>query len=78
MTSALAPERMGQALAAITQWRTDADHNVACPMCSASGVKITDHSARPYAEWYALKCGACGLDAMVHVPMAPPSFGGTD
>jgi hypothetical protein len=39
-----------------------------------NGLKITDHSARPHAEWYALKCGACGLDAMVHVPMAPPSY----
>ena len=73
MASGLAPERMGQALAAIALWRTNVEQAVTCPMCGASGLQITDHSARPYAEWYALKCGACGLDATVHVPLAPPN-----
>lgn len=74
MAAALASEQLGHALAVIALWRTNADQAVACPMCGVSGLKITDHSARPYAEWYALTCGACGLDATVHVPMAPPSF----
>ena len=74
MASELAPERLGKALAAIALWRTNGDQAVLCPMCGVSGLKITDHSARPYAEWYALLCGACGLDATVHVPLAPPSI----
>jgi hypothetical protein len=65
---------MGQALAAIALWRANPDLAIACPMCRVSGVKITDHSARPYAEWYALKCEACGLDATVNVPLAPPNM----
>ncbi len=74
MAIGLAPERMGQALAAIAQWRTNSDIPIACPICGGSGLKITDHSARPYAEWYALRCGACGLDATVHIPLAPPNM----
>ncbi len=74
MASGLAPERLRQALAAITLWRTNPDLAVACPMCGVIGLTITDHSARPYAEWYALKCGTCGLDATVNVPMAPPDM----
>ena len=74
MASGLAPERMGQALTAIAMWRTNAELSVSCPMCGASDLKITDHSARPHAEWYALRCGACGLDATVNVPMAPPDM----
>ncbi len=74
MASELAPERMGQALAVIAQWRTNADQAVPCPMCGVSGLKIADHSARPYAEWYALKCEGCGLDATVHIPLAPTNF----
>ena len=61
-------------MAAIALWRTQPDRAVPCPMCGVNGLTITDHSARPYAEWYALKCEACGLDATVHVPMAPPSY----
>ncbi len=61
-------------MAAIALSRTNPDLAIACPVCGTSGIKITDHSARPLVEWYALKCGACGLDATVHVPMAPPNY----
>ena len=74
MASGLAPERMGQALAAIAFWRTNPETAATCPMCGASVMKITDQSARPYAEWYALSCDACGLDATINVPMAPPDL----
>ena len=74
MAAALAPERLRHAMTAIALWRTNVDTAVACPVCGFSGVKISDHSARPYAEWYALRCEACGLDATIHVPMAPPSY----
>ncbi len=74
MAATLAPERLGQALAAIALWRTNAEPAVTCPMCGARAMKITDQSARPYAEWYALNCDACGLDATINVPMAPPDM----
>ncbi len=74
MANALAPERLGQALAAIARWRLHPDLAIACPVCGAKGIIITDHSARPYAEWYALKCEECDLDATVHIPLAPPSM----
>ncbi|MGZ5823328.1 MAG: hypothetical protein ACXWJ2_05235, partial [Hyphomicrobium sp.] len=44
---------------------------VACPVCEA-GLAILDQSARPYAEWYALSCAACGLKATINVPLGPP------
>jgi transcription elongation factor Elf1 len=68
----LPPEKMGAALASITAWRLDHDAIVTCPVCAAAGLKIIDQSTRPYAEWYALSCSACGLDATVHIPLAPP------
>jgi predicted RNA-binding Zn-ribbon protein involved in translation (DUF1610 family) len=68
----LPPEIIGAALESITAWRLDHDAAVACPMCGALGLKIIDQSARPYAEWYALTCTECGLDATVHIPLAPP------
>ena len=73
MVTALPPERMGAALQSITEWRLDPSKTVACPVCATPGVQIIDQSARPYAEWYALACSSCGLDANVHIPLAPPS-----
>ena len=45
---------------------------VACPVCGKPGLAIIDRSARPYAEWYALACAACGLDETLHIPLGPP------
>ncbi len=72
MATPLPPERIGAALAAITAWRIDTDQIVTCPVCMALGLKIIDQSSRPYAEWYALSCAACGLETTVNIPLAPP------
>jgi hypothetical protein len=72
MAHALPPEKMGAALTSISAWRLDSEKPVACPVCSAVGLTIIDQSSRPYAEWYALSCQQCGLDATVHIPLGPP------
>jgi hypothetical protein len=72
MPQALPPEKMGAALASISAWRLDSEKPVKCPVCSAAGLTIIDQSSRPYAEWYALSCAACGLVATVHIPLGPP------
>lgn len=68
----LAPEATREAYRRITLWRTEPAQPVACPVCEAQGLVIVDRSARPYAEWYALTCAACGLDETLNVPMAAP------
>ena len=68
----LPAERMAEAFACIAAWRMDPDAPRNCPVCGASGLEIIDLSTRPYAEWYVLKCRACGLDAMLHVPLPGP------
>jgi hypothetical protein len=73
--SPLTAEETQIALAAIARWRQDPEASAACPRCGAAGLEIIDRSARPYAEWYALACGACGLEASLHIPMSPPSPG---
>ena len=60
------------ALRRIAVWRSDPKQPVACPACSKEGLVIIDRSARPYAEWYALSCPACGLDDTLHVALGPP------
>jgi hypothetical protein len=60
------------ALQHITGWRSNPKHPVVCPACSREGLMIIDRSARPYAEWYALSCAACGLDETLHVALGPP------
>lgn len=72
---ALPAEKVGVAVQRIAAWRASPDQPVACPACDASGLKIVDQSARPYAEWYALTCEACGLNASLQLPMAPPNPG---
>ncbi len=72
MSSMLPPDKMSVALQRIAAWRASPAEPVGCPVCDAPGVGIIDQSARPYAEWYALKCAACGLDATIQLPMAPP------
>jgi hypothetical protein len=56
----------------IAAWRSDPKQPVACPACSKQGLVIIDRSARPYAEWYAISCAACGLDETLHVALGPP------
>ncbi len=66
-------ERLKDALACIAAWRIDPDAPRNCPVCGAAGTKIIDRSARPYSEWYVLRCEACGLDATIHIPLSGPS-----
>ena len=68
---ALPADKVRLALQRINAWRTDPGTAVACPVCEAAGLQILDQSARPYAEWYALSCPACGLTATINVPMSP-------
>jgi len=76
LSSVLPADKMGIALTRIAAWRVAPSQPVACPVCEAWGLSIVDQSARPYAEWYALTCPACGLNATIQLPMAPPIPGG--
>ena len=67
----LPPDKLRTALHRIAAWRTAPGEAVACPVCEAPGLEILDQSARPYAEWYALSCAACGLKATINVPLGP-------
>ncbi|HEX5666572.1 MAG TPA: hypothetical protein VFX71_07035 [Hyphomicrobium sp.] len=62
-------ESMPSALAAIMAWRVSPEVAPTCPLCAAAGLAVSDHSARPHAEWYRLVCAACGLDQMLAVPL---------
>ena len=64
-------DKLAVAMARIAAWRAAPDEPVACPLCEAAGLEILDQSARPYAEWYALSCAACGLKATINVPLGP-------
>jgi hypothetical protein len=68
----LAGEHLPSALDRIAAWRADPGSVQTCPVCEAAGIEIVDRSARPYSEWYALTCAACGLDATLHIPLAGP------
>jgi hypothetical protein len=67
----LPADKMRLALERIAAWRAAPAVPVACPVCEAPGLRILDQSARPYAEWYALSCAACGLDATINIPLGP-------
>jgi hypothetical protein len=67
----LPPEKLPVVLTSIAAWRLAPEAPVACPVCEAVGLEILDQSARPYAEWYALSCTACGLKATINVPLGP-------
>jgi hypothetical protein len=71
----LSPEQVREATRRIAAWRADPGGPVACPACGAPGLSIVDRSARPYAEWYALSCAACGLDETLNIPLGPPVVG---
>ncbi len=67
----LPPDKLRDALLRIAAWRAAPGVPVACPVCEAEGLAILDQSARPYAEWYALSCTACGLKATINIPLGP-------
>ncbi|MFT3730048.1 MAG: hypothetical protein QM780_01300 [Hyphomicrobium sp.] len=69
----LKSEHLPNALDRIAAWRCDPFSVQKCPACDVAGIEIIDRSARPYSEWYALKCGACGLDAALHIPLPGPA-----
>ncbi|MGQ0673755.1 MAG: hypothetical protein ACT4N2_12880 [Hyphomicrobium sp.] len=64
----------GRGMEQLALWRGDPLEPVACPRCSRVGLAVADRSARPYAEWYELRCDGCGLAANLHIPMAPPNY----
>lgn len=68
----LRSEHLSEALNRIAIWRADPGTVQNCPVCQAPGIEIIDRSARPYSEWYALKCAACGLDTSLHIPLPGP------
>ena len=69
---ALAGDQLREAMRNIALWRADPRAPVACPACGKLGLAVVDRSARPYAEWYALSCAACGLSETVNVPLGAP------
>jgi hypothetical protein len=68
----LPSEHVPDALDRIATWRADPWMVQACPVCQVPGLIIIDRSVRPYSEWYALTCAACGLDGTVHIPLPGP------
>jgi hypothetical protein len=65
----LTPEQQHEAMRQVAAWRVEPGRDVQCPACGQPGLKIVDRSARPHAEWYALSCPACELDATLHIPL---------
>ncbi len=69
-------ELVREAMRELRAWQQDKTKPRSCPHCGAEGLEIIDRSARPFAEWYAFKCEACGLDDALQIPLAshrPPS-----
>ncbi len=59
---------MQNAMDRLRAWQSDVTAEQTCPNCGAPGLKIKDRSARPHAEWYMMKCAACGLDDAIQIP----------
>lgn len=59
---------MQEAMDRLRTWQADTSADQTCPNCGAPGLKIKDRSARPHAEWYAMKCAVCGLDDAIQIP----------
>ncbi|MCB1520147.1 MAG: hypothetical protein KDJ37_06175 [Hyphomicrobiaceae bacterium] len=59
-----------RAIDRLREFQRDSSAEINCPRCDAPGVEIIDQSARPYAEWYAFKCPACGLEDAIQIPMS--------
>ena len=55
----------------IAAWRNEPEKLHQCPRCAVPGIVLTDHSVRPYAEWYALHCPQCDLGVTMHLTLAP-------
>jgi hypothetical protein len=70
-----AKDELAAMLASITAWRSDRTRPLPCPSCGRPGLEVIDRSTPPWAEWYALRCAACGLDRTLQIPMRPPSSG---
>ena len=70
MAKVLRADEFIRALQRIADWRVNPAAPVACPVCDDLILHITDQSSRPHAEWYNLRCPACGLDTNVHIPLA--------
>ncbi len=69
----LPADRLGMALQLLVDWRSGKGQPLACPACGTPGLVIEDRSARPHVEWYALQCRICGLDHVLHIPLAAPA-----
>ena len=69
---ALTADQQREAVRRIASWRANPERAVACVACERAGLAIIDRSARPYAEWYALICAACGLDETLRIALGPP------
>jgi hypothetical protein len=63
---------VGDLMPIIRAWRLNELMPVTCPACGVGHLDIADRSARPYREWYAVSCAACGFDKTVSVPLAAP------
>lgn len=63
---------VAELLPLIRAWRLDETKPVPCPCCQTGDLDIADRSARPYREWYAVSCPACGMEKTVSVPLAAP------
>ncbi len=64
----ITPLLMQNAMTRLRMWQADPSADQTCPNCDAPGLKIKDRSARPHAEWYAMKCSVCGLDDAIQIP----------
>jgi hypothetical protein len=78
MADRLTAEATLRAIAAIHSWRAAPDQPACCPVCQQPGLRLSDHSARPHAEWYRLVCPDCGLDQMLNIPLGAAVPGGQE
>jgi transcription elongation factor Elf1 len=44
------------------------DEALPCPRCGHAPIAIDNRSTPPYALWYQVDCGACGISELVHIP----------
>jgi hypothetical protein len=72
MSLAVADVSVGDLIALIRAWRIDETKPVPCPCCDRGHLEISDRSARPYREWYAVSCSTCGFEKTASVPLAAP------
>lgn len=62
------PEHVERAMATVRRWQSGQRDGLICPVCSATGLAVTDQSTRPHTAWYHLACEACGLNEAIAVP----------